>query len=593
MAYKMDDDKILGKAYDSRLMKRLIHYLYPYRWLMGLSVILLFLVSLMQLAGPYLIKVGIDEHIAKQDMDGLKWIALLYLGVLIGQFIFQFSETYLTQYVGQHIMFDLRRNIFGHLQKLPLSFYDRNPVGRLITRVTSDVDALNEVVTSGMVAIFGNIFTIIGIVIVMLWMNWKLALVTFAVLPLLFGAAFMFKMKVRDLFRQVRLRLAVINSFLQENITGMRIVQLFNREDENYDRFTKINHSYLDANLDTIFYFAIFFPTVRFLSSLAIALIIWYGGGQILQDALTFGVLVAFIQYAELFYRPIQDLSEKYNIFQQAMASSERVFKLIDEPVKIESPANPTAVPVFEHQIEFKNVWFAYDGENYVLKDVSFTVNKGESVALVGATGSGKTTIVNLLCRFYDVSKGQILIDGVDIREFDLQALRQLLGIVLQDVFLFSGSIEENIRLGNHDFDHDRIELAAKRARAHDYIQRLEHGYQQEVRERGSSLSVGQKQLLSFARALVFDPQILILDEATSNIDTETEILIQEALNVLLENRTSIVIAHRLSTIKHVNKIIAIHKGIIRETGSHEELLAHRGIYFKLYQLQYKEQLWA
>lgn len=590
MSYQVEDDQILGKAYDSRLVKRILPYLYPFRWLMILSVGLLLMISLMQLAGPYLVKVGIDDYIGTGDMDGLMIVALLYLATLTTQFLLQFAETYLTQYVGQHVMFGLRRDIFQHLQRLSLSFFDKNPVGRLITRVTSDVDALNEMVTSGMVAIFGNIFTIIGVIIMMLWMNWKLALVTLAVVPMLFLAAFLFKRKVRQLFRQVRTRLAVINSFLQENITGMRIVQLFNREQENYRRFTEINKDYRQANLDTIFYFAIFFPTVRFLSSLAIALIIWYGGGQILQGTLTFGILVAFIQYAELFYRPIQELSEKYNIFQSAMASSERIFRVMDEPVLIDDPEYASPIDGFKHEIEFKHVWFAYDGVNFVLKDVSFKVKKGESVAIVGATGSGKTTIVNLLCRFYDINKGQILIDGVDIREFEVNHLRQLIGIVLQDVFLFSGTIEENIRLGNAEFDSDRITIAAKRAHADTFINRLEHGYQQEVKERGSTLSVGQKQLLSFARALAFDPQILILDEATSNIDTETELLIQDALNILLENRTSIVIAHRLSTIKHVDRIIAIHKGEIRESGSHDELLTQQGIYYKLYQLQYKEQ---
>ncbi len=593
MSHSIDDDIILGKAYDSRLMRRLLTYLRPYRWLMIGSICLLLLTSLTQLAGPYLVKIGIDDYIATDNMSGLRLVALLYFAILLGQFFLRFAETYITQYVGQQIMFDLRRDIFGHLQKLSLAFFDKNPVGRLITRVTSDVDALNEVVTSGMVAIFGNIFAIIGIVVAMLWLNWRLALVTLAVLPLLFAAAFLFKMKVRLLFRQVRTRLAVINSFLQENITGMRIVQLFNREKENFDQFEKINRFYLDTNLDTIFYFALFFPIIRFLGSFAIALIIWYGGRQILADNLTFGVLVAFIQYAELFFRPIQDLSEKYNIFQSAMASSERIFKLQDEPVAIQNAADCVPLERFQHQIEFKNVWFAYQDRNYVLEDVSFIVKKGRSVALVGATGSGKTTIISLLCRFYDVSKGQILIDGIDIRRYEIQKLRQIIAIVLQDVFLFSGNIEDNIRLGNREFSQQRIIEAATRARADAFIQKLENGYAQEVKERGSSLSVGQKQLLSFARALAFDPQILILDEATSNIDTETEVLIREALDVLLENRTSIVIAHRLSTIQHVSKIIVLHKGKIREAGSHDELLRHEGIYFKLYQLQYKEQQWA
>ncbi len=585
-----DDDKILGKAYDSRLIKRLMPYIAPYRTLMLLAIVMLLLGSAAQVAGPYLVKIGIDNYIAQGNLAGLHRVAFLYLLALVCQFLLQFGESYLTQSIGQQVMFGLRRDLFGHLQQLSLGFFDKNPVGRLITRVTSDVDALNEMVTAGMVSIFGNIFTIAGIVTVMLWLNWKLALVTFAVLPVLFGAAFFFKLRVRDTFRQVRSTLAVINSYLQENITGMRIVQLFNRERENFRRFDQINHDHLQANIDTVFYFSLFFPAVRFLSTLAVALIIWYGGGQILQGLMTFGVLVAFIQYADLFYRPIQDLSEKYNIFQSAMASAERVITVLDTKPIIQDAPQPKSIAAFRGQIEFKNVWFAYDDENYVLKDVSFTIKKGESVALVGATGSGKTTIVSLLCRFYDVNKGQILIDGIDIRDLAQQNLRQLTAIVLQDVFLFSGTIEDNIRLGNTDFSDERVRNAARRAHADPFINRLEKGYRQDVRERGATLSVGQKQLLSFARALAFNPQILVLDEATSNIDTETELLIQDALNALLEDRTSLVIAHRLSTIKHVNKIIVLHKGIVREAGSHDELLAHRGIYYKLYQLQYKDQ---
>ncbi|OQY28539.1 MAG: antibiotic ABC transporter ATP-binding protein [Candidatus Cloacimonetes bacterium 4572_55] len=593
MAFKTDDDQIFGKAYDSRLVKRLLRYVRPYRSLIFMSIGFLLVSSACHLAGPYLIKVSIDDYISARDMIGLSQIALIYFTILIARFIFQFSEIYITQYVGQHIMYDLRREIFAYLQKLPLVYFDRNPVGRLITRVTSDVDALNEAVSSGMIAIFGNIFSITGIVVIMLWMDWKLALVTFAVLPFLFTIAFLFKVKVRILFREVRGRLAVINSFLQENITGMHIVQLFNREHENFRRFDAVNKEYLQANLDTIFHFAIFFPAVRLLSVFAIALIIWYGGGRIIHETLTFGILIGFIQYAELFYRPIQELSEKYNIFQSAMASSERIFKLLDEPVAIDS--KPTAHPItlFQHEIEFRHVWFAYDRDNFVLEDVCFTIGKGESIAIVGATGSGKTTIISLLCRFYDVNKGQILIDGIDIRDYDLHQLRQMTAIVLQDVFLFSGTIEENIRLGNREFNSDRTRRAAEQTRANPFIQKLPNGYNQEVKERGGSLSVGQRQLLSFSRALAFDPQILILDEATSNIDTETEILIQEGINELMKNRTSIIIAHRLSTIKHVDRIIAIHKGIIREIGCHDALLANKGIYYKLYQLQYKEQKWA
>lgn len=589
----MEKDHVLGKAYDSRLMKRLLVFIKPYKWTIGAAILLLFGNSVLQLVGPYLIKVGIDRYIMTGDMAGLRFIALLYIASLSGAFIIRFGEMYLTQWIGQNVMYDLRKAIFGHLQRLSLSFFDKNPVGRLITRVTSDVDALNEMVTSGLVTIFGNIFMVLGIMIAMLWMNWKLALVTLSVLPLLFYAAFLFKTKVRDSFRHVRTRIAIINSFLQENITGMRIVQLFNREAHNYTRFDKVNADHLESNLQTIFYFAIFFPVVRLISAVAVALIIWYGGRQILAAEITFGILVAFLQYADQFYRPIQELSEKYNIFQNAMASSERVFKLLDEEVLIQNKADPVFTNTFNHKIEFRNVWFTYDLRHFVLKDVSFVVNKGDSVALVGATGSGKTTIISLLCRFYDIAMGQILIDEVDIRDYDLKTLREFFGLVLQDVFLFSGTIEENIRLSNDAFTASEIRDAAKRARAHEFIKKLPQQYREEVKERGSTLSVGQKQLLSFARALVYDPQILILDEATSNIDTETEQLIQQALDVLMEDRTSIIIAHRLSTIKHVNRILVLHKGQVREQGSHDELLAKRGLYYKLYQLQYKEEQWA
>lgn len=583
-------DEIVGKAYDARLMKRIIKYLIPYKGLVAISFIMLFIVSALELVGPYLTKIAIDVYIKNKNLTGLFNIALLFLGVLIFSFIMEYIQMYIMQFIGQKIMFDMRVKIFTHLQKMDMSFFDRNPVGRLMTRVMGDVEVLNELFASGMVTIFGDIFTLLGIAIVMFILNWKLALVTLSVIPLLFYATLYFRKKARASFRNIRKRIAKINAFMQENIGGMAIIQLFRQERKKFHQFKQLNKDHFQAWIETIFYFAIFFPAVEIISSLAISLIIWYGGGEILQQTLTIGALVAFIQYAQRFFYPIRDLSEKYNILQSAMAASERVFKLLDTPDVIKNPVRPVYLKDLKGDIEFNNVWFSYNEDEWVLKDISFKVEPGEKIAIVGATGAGKTSIINLLGRFYELKKGTICIDGTDIREMDLNFLRKNIGVVLQDVFVFSGSIEDNIRLGEKGISHIQVEQAARFVNAHKFIQSLEYGYATEVRERGSLLSTGQRQLLAFARVLAFDPGIFVLDEATSNIDTETEILIQQALKQVMKGRTSLIIAHRLSTIKDVDRIIVLHKGRMREEGTHQQLLKQKGIYYRLYQLQYKNQ---
>ena len=584
------EEEVLGKAYDSRLMRRLIRYLAPYKLYVAVSIILLLFISVLQLAGPYLTKIAIDRYIATQDISGLSRIALIFLAILVVTFFLRYLQIYIMQFVGQRVMFDMRMELFSHLQEMSLSFFDKNPVGRLITRLTNDVEVLNEMLTSGIIAIFGDIFSLIGIVIVMLWLDFKLALVSFMVLPLLIYATILFRQKARESYRAIRTRIARINAFLQESIVGMPIIQIFNREKKNLGKFEGLNHRYLEACLRSVFYHAAFHPSVEIIGSLAVALIIWYGGGQILKGALTFGALVALIQYVNRFYHPIRDLSEKYNIMQSAMASSERIFKLLDTPVEIKDPELPLSIEGIRGEIEFKNLWFAYNGRDYVLRDISFRVRAGEKVAIVGATGGGKTSIISLLARFYDPQKGKILIDEIDIRNFRQKELRRYLGIVQQDVFLFSGTIEDNIKLGENKINFQQVKESASYVNADKFIKKLPHEYQEEVRERGSLLSVGQKQLLAFARALAFDPRILVLDEATSSVDTETEMLIQDASAKLLQHRTSIVIAHRLSTIKDVDRIIVIHKGRVKEVGTHQELLQKKGIYYRLYQLQYQAE---
>jgi ATP-binding cassette subfamily B multidrug efflux pump len=633
------EEEVLGKAYDSRLMARLLKYLRPYRWQVAIALVSIFLKSFADVLGPYLTKVAIDRYLAPKEaataassgiwswlsphaLTGIAQIAAIYVGLLVFSFLLEFLQTYFMQWTGQKVMFDLRRQIFRHLQRLHVAFFDKNPVGRLVTRVTTDVDALNEMFTSGVVSIFEDLFVLFGILGVMLCMNWKLALITFAVLPFIIVATKIFRDKVRDSYRRIRVAIARINSYLQEHISGMVVLQLFNRERKAYKRFEEINRSHMDAFKDAIMAYSVYYPVVEVLSAIAIACVIWFGGGDVMRNtpvtsvAVSFnwktlisfrlvstvaslGVLVAFIQYALRFFRPIMDFSEKYNILQSAMAASERIFKLVDTPVQVVSPA-VTKRPEGSGRIEFDHVWFAYretpDNEatnvapDWVLRDVSFAIEPGETVAIVGHTGAGKTTLISLLLRFYDVQKGAVRVDGVDVKEMDLVDLRSRFGVVLQDPFLFSGTIGGNIRLGTKRIQDADVEQAAEDVNLADFIRALPKGFDEEVRERGSTLSTGQKQLISFARALAHEPKILILDEATSSVDTETEFRVRDALDRMVEGRTSLIIAHRLSTVQRADKIIVMHKGHVREMGTHQQLLAQRGIYFKLYQLQYKDQ---
>src|SRR5262245_46045502 len=585
----MIDDDPLEKSYDSRLLLRLLTYLRPYLWPVFVSFVLIVVMAGLDLVGPYLTKVAIDEHIQKGDAEGLLRIAALYMLTLALAFVVRFGQVFILQMTGQRVMLDMRRQIFGHLQKLHVGFYDKHPVGRLVTRVTSDVDAVNELFTSGVVTVFGDLFTLLGIMGVMLSLNWRLALVTFAVLPLFFLVTDWFRRGARESFREVRKWIARINAFLQENLTGMAVVQLFRREARNQALFADVNRSHADANLKSIFYYAVFYPAIDLLAAIAVALILLYGGSRVLEGTLTVGALVAFIQYTDRFWRPISDLSEKFNILQAAMASSERIFQLLDTRPEIVAPLAAHRPRQVEGRIESEPVSFADQHEDWVLRDIAFAVEPGSSVALVGATGAGKTSIISLLQRFYDTQQGRIRLDGVDVRAWDPAALRRAMALVLQDVHLFSGTIASNIRLGS-DIPMERVRDAARPVHAEPFIARLAGGYDAEVRERGATLSTGQKQLLSFARALAHEPRVLILDEATSSVDTETERLIQDALRVLLRGRTAIVIAHRLSTIRNVDEILVLHKGRIRERGPHEALLAQRGLYWRLYQLQYKDQ---
>ena len=593
------EEELLSKSYDARLMRRLLKYLAPYRAHVVGAMIIIGIASLIQVSSPYLTKIAIDNYISRGDRTGLNQVVLVYLAIVLFGFGLGYLQTYLMQLTGQRIMYDLRAQIFTHLQALPLAFFDRNPVGRLMTRVTTDVDVLNELFTAGVVTLLGDILVLLGIVGIMFALNFKLALISFSVVPLLFLITVVFKIKARDSYRRVRTAIARINSFLQEQITGMSIVQLFNHEQRSFRRFDEINRVHLEANLDSVMAYSIFFPAVEIVGAVAIALIVWYGGGQVLQRELTFGALVAFIQYSEKFFRPIADLSEKYNILQSAMASSERIFKLLDTPIEIQQPSAPAHLDRVRGEIEFCNVWFAYNRVDsadpgsdwdWVLRDVSFKLLPGEAVAIVGHTGAGKTTLTSLLMRFYDIQKGQILLDGVDIRQLSLQQLRSSFGFVLQDVFLFSGSIASNIKLGTPWITEEAIHRAAQDVNLSEFVEDFANGYAEEVKERGSTLSTGQKQLIAFARALAHDPKNLILDEATSSVDTETEFKIRDAIARLMKGRTAIIIAHRLSTIQKADKIIVMHKGQVRESGTHQQLLARRGIYYRLYQLQYQGQ---
>jgi ATP-binding cassette subfamily B multidrug efflux pump len=611
------EEEVLGKAYDGRLMRRLLTYLRPYKWHVAVALAAIILKSVLDVLGPFLTKIAIDKYLAKSPnshswigdrlsdapLTGIAQIGGLYVGILIFTFALEFIQTYLMQWTGQKVMFDLRRQIFRHLQFMHVGFFDKHPVGRLVTRVTTDVDALNEMFTAGVVSIFEDVFVLAGIIAIMMRMNWKLALITFAVLPLIVYATLIFRDKVRDSYRRIRTAIARINSFLQEAVSGMLVLQLFNREKRAFNKFSDINASHMEAFKDAIMAYSVYYPVVEILSAIAIASIIWFGGNDVIRGVATLGVLVAFMQYAQRFFRPIQDLSEKYNILQSAMAAGERVFKLLDTKIDVTSPTIAKR-PQGPGRIEFDHVWFAYNvsgqtggatlpqtGEpDWVLREVNFVLEPGETVAVVGHTGAGKTTLISLLMRFYDVQRGAIRIDGVDIKEMNLDELRGRFGVVLQDPFLFSGTVAGNIRLGTARIQDADVEQAAEDVNLADFIRTLPGGFKEEVRERGSTLSTGQKQLISFARALAHNPKILILDEATSSVDTETEFRVRDALNRMVEGRTSLIIAHRLSTIQRADKIIVMHKGQVREMGSHQQLLARRGIYYKLYQLQYKDQ---
>lgn len=576
------------KEYDAVLMRRFIKYLAPYKWLAVLSLLFILAEVGMSLTRPIILGRAIDGPVAAHDKIGLIHYSLIFLGSILILGIFEFANLYTTNLLGQNIMRDLRVKVFSHLQRLPLSFYDKNPVGRLIVRVTNDVENLNELLTAGLVSLFSDIFLLTSVLVVMFVISWRLALVTMAASPLLIIVVRIFKNLARKSYREMRKRIAALNAYLAESIMGIKTIAIFSRQAKRFNKFDELNSSYRDAGVGAIWAYSLFWPSIEFFRATSISLLLWYGGVGIVDKTISFGLFMTFWYCAQIFFEPVMDLSEKYNILQSAMASAERIFKLLDTPP--EDGAKKVSVPI-KGEIEFRNVSFSYDGEHDVLEDVSFKVRRGEKIGIVGLTGGGKTTLIHLIAGFYPLKRGQILIDGIDIRDYDLNELRRQIGIVLQDVFLFSGSALENIRLGNKNINEDRVQEVAKYVNAHDFIMRLKGGYNSNVGERGVSLSSGQRQLLSFARVLAFDPRIIILDEATSNIDSHTESLVQDAITKLLADRTSLVIAHRLSTIQNVDKIIVIHKGRIRESGTHSQLLAKSGIYQKLYQLQYTESV--
>ena len=588
------EEEAIGKTYDVRIARRLLSYLKPYVRALVPALLLTLTLNALGVLQPKFTQYAIDWYIIPGNLTGLQWLALIMLGVRLLQFIFSYVQTVLLESIGQRVMYDIRSELYEKLQRQEVAYFDHHPVGRIMTRLTSDVDALNELFTSGVTEVLGDLVMIFAIVGIMLWMDWRLTLVTLLTVPLLFAATTWFRKHARRGYDLVRTRLARINAFLQEHLSGAQTVQIFNREAKSLQQFHEVNDAHRRANIETIFYYAVFFPLVDLIGAVGVALVIWYGGGRVMQntpmqEVLSLGALVAFIQYSQQLFQPIRDISDKYNVLQAAMVASHRIFRTLDLPIAVLPPEHPKKIGRAEGRIEFQNVWFAYKGEDWVLKDVSFTVEPGQSIALVGHTGSGKTTITNLLMRFYDVQRGRVLLDGVDVRDWDLRALRENFAVVLQDVFLFSGTIESNIRLGHEEITEERIEWAAREVHADEFIQRLPEGYEAEVRERGAGLSVGQKQLISFARSLAFNPALLILDEATSSIDTETEQLIQQAIERVMRDRTSLIIAHRLSTIQRADRIIVLHHGEIREQGSHQELLAARGLYWRLYKLQYAD----
>ncbi len=594
------DDKISrddAVALDRRLLWRLAHYLWPYRGWVALAFCTVMAAAFLGPLRPKLVQVAIDHHIVAGDWRGLEYIILLLVGVLLVEAVLSFVNDYLTQWIGQKAIYDIRTQVYRHIQRQSLRFFDHTPVGRLITRVTSDVESLSDMLSAGVVRILGDLFRLVFIASFMFMLEWRLALLTLSVMPFMIGAVAWFRRKVREQYRETRRQIARLNAFLQEHISGIKIVQLFNREAEEMRRFSQINDEHRQAQIKTVFYFAIFWPVVQLVSDAALGLVLWVGGLRALDGTLTLGVLIAFIQYVRQFFEPIRNLSDQYNMLQSAMAGAERIFGLLDQDTALPEPRHPVRVERLHGSIAFRNVWFTYDelpldgqDPNWVLRDVSFTVEPGQHVAIVGATGAGKTTIINLLLRFYDVQRGQILIDGRDIREYASQDLRRHIGLVLQDVFLFSGSVRENLTLGDSSIPFEKVQEAARLIGADRFIERMPAGYDQDVRERGLMLSHGQRQLLSFVRALVHDPRILVLDEATSSVDTETEQLIQQAMETLLRGRTAIIIAHRLSTIQHADQILVLHRGEIRERGTHQELLARDGLYRRLYELQFQEQ---
>lgn len=595
-AKKHLEEEAIGKTYDLKVTGRLLRYLKPYRaYVIGALALTLFTNVLISLQ-PRFTQSAVDDYITPGNTDGLWLFVALFFSVFLFRFLFSYLQEILLNQVGQRVMFDLRTEIYTKLQEQEVAYYDKNPVGRIITRITSDVDSLNELFTSGVIDVLGDLVIIFAIIAQMFWLDWRLALVSLVTVPLLVAATNWFRKHARRGYDRVRTRMAKLNAFLQEHISGAQTVQLFNAEEKARRRFHDINDDYRDANIETIYYYSVFYPLVDFIGAIGIAVVIWFGGYYILTDvaaagaALTMGTVIAFVQYSGLLFQPIRDLSDKFNVLQAAIVASHRIFQLLDLPVAVKSPENPKKTGKIIGKIEFENVWFAYKKEDWVLKDVSFTINPGESIALVGHTGSGKTTVTNLLMRFYDVQRGRILLDGVDVREWDLKSLRENFAVVLQDVFLFSGTLEENIRLGNGAITDERIRWAAQEVHAAEFVEKLPENYKTEVRERGAGLSVGQKQLVSFARALAFDPAILILDEATSSIDTETEQLIQQAVERVMQERTSLVVAHRLSTIQRCDRIMVFHHGELREAGTHQELLNLHGLYRRLYQLQYIEE---
>ncbi|MCX6384163.1 MAG: ABC transporter ATP-binding protein [Actinobacteria bacterium] len=585
-----DKDEVKKQA-DIRILLQLFKYIKPYKFIFAITIFMLLITAGLETAGPFILKIAIDKYLTPKNYNGFLYMVLLLGLTIFSQFGVRYVQQYLTEYMGEKIMFDLRMEIFSHIHKMEMSFFDKNRVGRLMTRVTTDVQTLNEMLSSGVVALFGDIFMIAAIVVIMLNLNLILSLVTFSVLVFLAVATAVFRQKVRRYFSIIREKISAINSYLQESITGIITIKFLNRQKRNNKEFENLNNDYLIEYIKTVFSYAVFFPIVTLIETLAIALIIWFGGGQVIKSILTLGTLVAFIQYIQKFFHPISDLSEKFGILQEAIAASERIFGLLGTKSAIVSPINAKSVMEIKGDISFNNVWFAYNEHDYVLKDISFKVKQGESIAFVGATGSGKTSIINILNRFYDIEKGSIYIDGIDIREFDLQNLRRHVGVVQQDVFLFSGSIMDNIRLGNKEITLEQVKEAAQFVNADKFIDKLPDKYYQEVKERGQTLSVGQKQLIAFARAIVFNPKVLlVLDEATSSVDTEIEGLIQDALKKVMHGRTSIIIAHRLSTIKNVDKIIVLSKGKIIESGTHKNLLKSKGVYYKLYKYQYQLQ---